>query len=414
MLNVYYDDDVYISQHAFSGKVLLKDSDPAKVIEHSLAQLAESGGKIELAPGEYLLDRTLTIPARTTLAGQGKSTRLIFESGDPVEAGLLVSTADDVTLRDLALVNRGGFEAGVVVENSGSAKVQDLLVVGFKSYGIWLRTNTFLSTVQGCEVAGNGVSNIYLDKLTKDGRYGDFLPNTVSECMIYGGGKGIETRNAIVANLIGNSIYQTNGHAFHLHSVSNSVLISGNRTFQITGHAVLVEKTDELNVSSNIFCWHTGSGIVVRNGAWGTVTANKFIDNGSYNPGGKNNEIMFESVEEPIELIDGMVFENVVGYTISSNTVFNWNVCPKMKNGLVEDAKSYNNTITNNTFNFYAEEDVVALGTGTEVSGNVSRGDFPYTNIVWKEKKDMVHEFTPTIIQTYQTELTEEYIKRND
>jgi len=175
-----------------------------------------------------------------------------------------------------------------------------------------------------------------------------------------------------------------------------------------------VEKTDELNISSNIFCWHTGSGIVVRNAAWGTVSANEFIDNGSYNPGGKNNEILFKDLDEPIELIDGMVFENVSGYTINSNTVFNWNVCPKMKNGLVEDAKSYNNNISNNTLNFYAEEAVVSNGVGTVVAGNVGRADIPYTNIVWKDKKNMEHEFEAKIIQTYQTELTDEYIRRND
>ena len=84
-----------------------------------------------------------------------------------------------------------------------------------------------------------------------------------------------------------------------------------------------------------------------------------------------------------------------------------------MKNGLVEDAKSYKNNISNNTFNFYAEEAVLSQGVGTEVIGNVGRADFPYTNIKWKEKKDMEHEFKATIIQTYQTELTEAYINRN-
>jgi hypothetical protein len=82
---------------------------PPKSLNIRSPKWPKSGGKIELAPGEYLLDRTLTIPARTTLSGQGKSTRLIFESSDPVEAGLLVSKADDVTLRDLALVSSWRF-----------------------------------------------------------------------------------------------------------------------------------------------------------------------------------------------------------------------------------------------------------------------------------------------------------------
>jgi len=242
IFTIHKENDRFISRHAFSGEVLMTDTDPGKIIQASLDQLIQSGGKVELAPGDYELSIGLKISSRTTFVGQGKSTRLIFDSAEPIEAGLLVSTSDDVTLRDFALIHRKGFEAGLVIENSGSAKVKDLLVVGFESYGIWLRNNSFLSTVQACEVAGNGVSNIYLDKLTKDGRYGDFLPNTISDCMIYGGGKGIEANNAIVANLIGNSIYQTNGHAFHLHSISNSVLISGNRTFQVTGHAVLGQR----------------------------------------------------------------------------------------------------------------------------------------------------------------------------
>ena len=111
--------------------------------------------------------------------------------------------------------------------------------------------------------------------------------------------------------------------------------------------------------------------------------------------------------------MDGIVLENVSGYTVNSNAVFNWNVCPKMKNGITEDAKSYNNNISNNTVNFYSDSAVVSQGTGTVVTGNVGRGDVPYTSIKWKESKAGEHEFNSKIIQTFQPELTEEYMRRN-
>lgn len=40
-------------------------------------------------------------------------------------------------------------------------------------------------------------------------RAGAFVPNLVTNCTIFGGGKGIETKRAIVLNIVGCMVYQT-------------------------------------------------------------------------------------------------------------------------------------------------------------------------------------------------------------
>jgi hypothetical protein len=166
-------------------------------------------------------------------------------------------------------------------------------------------------------LAGNQKANLYLENLNW-GTYGNFIPNLVSNCTIYGGGKGIECNYVIVLNIIGCNIYQTNDIGIHIYKQSNSVLVNSCRTFQISSDAMVVEKSDELNVTGNIFCWSTGNGIVVKNAAWGNISGNNIIDNGSYNPGGINFKSTFDDVKEKMPLMNGISLSGVKGYVINS------------------------------------------------------------------------------------------------
>ncbi|SRR6266545_4155611 len=51
-------------------------------------------------------------------------------------------------------------------------------------------------------LAGNRRANLYFDTL-RAGQYGNFVPNLVTNCLIYGGGKGIECHRAIALNIPG-------------------------------------------------------------------------------------------------------------------------------------------------------------------------------------------------------------------
>jgi hypothetical protein len=123
--------------------------------------------------------------------------------------------------------------------------------------------------------------------------------------------------------------------------------------------------------------------------------------------------VHFKDLRDSIEPLDGVVLENVSGYSLSHNTIFNWNVCPKMRHGIFEDAQSYNNVIADNVLNFYEGEAVVSQGANTSTANNVGRADIPYTNLIGDTEKADEKQFEATIIQSFQKELLEEYIRRN-
>lgn len=410
---IYLEGDIGICKEEYTGKVIKREKDHGALISYCLSLLNEQkGGKMTLAAGTYKIDRPLFIGKNIHVDGDGNATKLIFSGTKKVESALIIKEADGVKITNVSILNKdGNVDTGIIVDNSGSCNMKDLSVIGFPKYGIWMRNRTFLSTIDGCTLAGNQVSNIFLDSLRKDGRYGDFLPNIVSNNMIFGGGKGIESRNSLLVNIIGCSIYQTNGAGIHLHSVSNSILVSGCRTFQITGDAVLIEDTHELNVSSNIFCWHTGHGLSVKNASWGTISGNEFIDNGSYNSGVKNNSATFQAIDnDDHESKNGILLKNTMGYYVGGNAIFNWPVCPKMRYGIEEDEESDNNVIIGNNINYYQLDPVKSNGKGTVTGNNIGVGEVPYLTLQ-RLKDRTITNFSPKIIQSFETELTEKYIK---
>lgn len=412
---VFKDGNNVILQEKFSNKILKSGTNETEILEYCLDLMAkEDGGRLDIGAGEFFISGSLKIGNNITIAGQGKFTKLIFTGQHSMAEGIQIKDAVDVEIRDVMVISRDQqVRSGIVVDNSGSCYLLNSKVIGFGEYGVVFKNNTFLSKVEGCELGGNLISNIYFEELAKKGRYGDFLPNTISNNTIVGGGKGIETKRAIVANIIGCSIYQTTDIGIHLHSVSNSVLISGCRTFQITGHAVLVEDTDELNVSSNIFCWHTGSGIVVRNAAWGTISANEFIDNGSYNPNVPNNTVTYEEVPESYTFKDGIVLANVSGFTVGNNAIFNWGVCPKMSNGIFEDELSYNNIISGNNINYFENKAIDSNGTNSIVKDNISRASIPYTQLKNETDKNIDKISNIKIIQSFDKSMILEYLEHH-
>jgi hypothetical protein len=373
-----------------------------------------NGGRLEVGPGEFLIDRSLDVGDNVLISGQGRFSKLVF-AGD-YEIALSVKDALDVEICEILIVCRDqSVSSGIVVSNSGSCLVRDSKIVGFKKYGVVLANNTFLSRIESCEVAGNKVSNIYFMKLDSLGRMGNYIPNTVSNCMLVGGGKGIEFMTSTVANIQNNSFTQCQDHAIHLHSQSNAVLITGNHTFQIDGHSLLVEGfSHELNVTGNTFSWSTGSSVVVKQSCWGTIAGNVFIDNG-FSPDVQNLTTVYKKYEGQYEPQDAVILEDVTGYTVSSNTIYNWQVSPQLRNGIVEDSLSYRNIISNNTINWYKNKAVDSKGKGTIVKDNNSRADVPYHWMPSKADKDNVRfELKPEThrIQSWIRQQVIDYVEK--
>jgi hypothetical protein len=252
--------------------------------------------------------------------------------------------------------------------------------------------------VRGCSLAGNGKAGIFLDRHRR-GKFGDFIPNLITNCIVYGGGKGIDCFGTTVLNIVACCVYQTGDIAFHVHDVSYSVLISGCRSFQIGSHAVVAENNGEFNLSSNIFCWHTGHGVVVKDCGWGTICGNEIIDSGSYNPGTVDFATRIDAVPPDVPLYNGIDLSDSRGFNISGNTVFNWPQARKMQVGIREDKGCYDNNIVGNTVNYFEKAGILAEGTGTRVSDNMIEADRPYHGNPNGE-----------MIQSFQAELTSQFI----
>jgi hypothetical protein len=358
----------------------------------------EEGGQVFIEQGRYPLARPVRLRHRVQLRGAGRGTRLEVAG----EVGVVLQDLDSAEVADLAVVaaKGSGAQAGLILDGCGDCQATNVFAGGFAEHGIWLRNHSFLCTLRGCSAAGNAKSNIFLDTLAVKGRSGEFIPNLVADCMVYGGGVGIETKRTIVANIVGCCVFQTKSTGFHVHTMSASVVITGCRTFQVGKHAVLLEDTAEFNLSSNIFCWHIEDGVVIRNANWGTITGNEIIDTGSYNTDAPDRTATWDTLPKDLPPYSGLKLLNAHGYSVTGNTIFNWPVCPPMEYGIYEDAQCFKNAFTGNNINYFVKQDVLSLGHASSSCNNVSHADRPH-----QDRADMQHFF-----QTFQTALTDKFV----
>lgn len=347
-----------------SGEVVRAEANAAAAIQRALDLASEQGGgTVTLQPGTYLLSRAIRLPSRVTLRGSSRATVLRLAPENESGIVLLGEEADGVAVADLTLDGDHdacpASTAGVVLDHCGDCRLSGVNAARFGQYGIWARNNCFLCTVDGCTAADNAAANIFFDRQQNGGRGGDYVPNLIIGCTCYGGGTGIEVHRSIVLNVIGCQVFQPNWHAYHIHGRSNSVLVSGCRSFQCEQNAVLVEHSHEINLSSNIFCWHRGHGIELVGVQWGTVTGNNVIDQGVRDREGQP--------KDGIWLRGGCR-----GLQVTGNAVFNWGDQIPMRIGILEEDDCYKNVINGNNINYCVEDGVLAQGDESVVTANVS------------------------------------------
>jgi parallel beta-helix repeat protein len=329
-------------------------------IQNRIDQLPASGGKVKLPEGEIVIQKPIILKNNVWLQGEGRSTVLLVEDS----AGIILQGLKGARVSDLVVksTERHSAKTGILLENSGDCQVDNVLTQGFARFGIALTDDSFLCEISSSKSADNGQANFYFGNLNAGGRGGDFVPNLVNNCISYGGKYGFECDKAIVLNLTGCVVFQSIDYGYYLHSTSNSVNISGSRSFQVETDAVYVDNSHEVNISSNIFCWQRGNGIVLNKANWGTVSANNFIDNGVLTRDGSYK--------------NGVVLENQTkGIQVTSNAIFNWGDQAPMEYGIIEDKTCAFNLIANNNINYYTREGISSMGNNTLVSNNVMKGD---------------------------------------
>lgn len=408
---VYPTKGQYVVRGAVDQKKHYQSEHADEAIQWAADQLYD-GGEVFLHKGNYFLKDEISLPSYVSIKGSGMGSVFIIDPDHKTGVGFNIEGKNRVLLKDFAVKSvksDNNSKTGIIFDDCGDCLIDGVYIAGMKENGILFINNTFLSEVTNSRISACEGSAIRFENLDVQGRGGDFVPNNISNCIIYHGNYGITCSNAIVVNISDVTVYQSNNVAFHLMKKSNSVLITGCRTYQIQNDAVVVEDSHEINISSNIFCWTEGHGIVLNEVKWGTVSANNVIDNGSLNPFDpiKDSLRTTEEVKRTLKSPDhrksiksGIVLKNnTQGVTITGNAVFNWPATPKMKYGIVEDETCENNNIISNNINFYSIADVHSEGKGTKVMGNVGFGEIPYTGNIGVAG-----------IQAFNIELMEDFI----
>jgi hypothetical protein len=412
---VFLKEDAYMVRGALDFKHHFYSPSADEAIQWAADRLSSTGGEIFIHTGKFYLTEVVRLTSNITLRGSDMGSVFVIDSAHKTGVGFLVEGQDKVTLKNFLLYpsrKNNVSTHGIVISNSGDCVVDGVTIVGMNKNGILLDDATFLSDVRNCRVVACGEAGIKLNNLAGGGRGGDFVPNNVTNCVIYGGSFGVVCHNALVANITNVTVYQSKRQAFYLRKQSCSVLISGCRTFQIQSDAVLVEDSPEVNISSSIFCWSEGHGIVLNNAKWGTVTGNNIIDNGSINIfDAQTDSLIFKqderkfrkmprTAEDRESVKSGIILMNKTkGVTVTGNAIFNWPVAPKMKYGILEDETCVNNSIVANNINAFEKQGVLSKGTGTLAINNVSFGQDSYAGLIGTEK-----------LQYFDTRLMEKFI----
>ncbi len=360
---------------ARAGGVWLLEADTRKVVgkfktadeafDKAFKTLGSVGGKIELGAGDFVVTRTVQLPDFCELCGAGRSTRLRFKNAQG--SAVRISNRKSCSVRDLCLIcepaqakktKDGALSVGVDIENSADCRASNLLIKDFAHYGVWLHHGSCLCEINSVKAFNCKRAGFCAQKLERDEVLGDFVPNLFANCVVAGGEKGFYLERAIVINLMGCQVFQTDLYGFHLADLSNSVALTGCRTFQLDGVAFYAEReTSELSLNGNIFCWHRQEGIVLDKVTWASICGNEIIDTGCRTADG--------SLRNAVVLRNG-----TRGVTFSGNAVFNWSDQCKMLNGIVEDATCTENVINSNHVNYYEKKAIDSKGKLTRLVGN--------------------------------------------
>lgn len=405
--NVYVvqDGESYTALNEITRDVVYTAPDAGATIQAAIDALGAIGGSVMIGRGTFPLTAPVRLASAIWLRGSGRGTRLVVAPANRAGIGLIGTNLFGTTISDLALLptERGGGEAGVVLDACGDCAVRSVFSADFAGYGVLLRNSSFLCTVEGCSLAGNRRANLRLDEL-RAGAYGNYVPSRVTACTVYGGGAGIECHRAIALSITGCTAYQTSGPAYHIHAKSHAVAISGSRSYQISGDAVLVEGSHELSLCGNVFCWHTGHGIVVRDSSWGTISGNQIVDSGCYNPGGPDKATRFEDLPADLQLHSGISLVNTRGYQISGNAIFNWGVAPPLQDGIFEDQRCFKNSMIGNSVNYFRETAVRSDGRESLARDNLAHAERPHSE---RERGAEAQR----MVQSFERERTDAFIE---
>ena len=317
---------------------------------------SQGGGKARIEPGVYIIESPVRIPSQVTVAGSGRATVLKLGRANTAGVVLMIHTKEAVVVSDLTLqgISRSDVSAGIVLHHCGDCEVRNIYARDFSGYGVWVRDNSFMNKLLQNTTSGNNRAGIYLQSNTGKGRGGDYVPNLIVGCTSIGeNGHAFELDKSLCVNIVGCQAYQPKGHGFYIRNGSNAVLLTASRCFQGFKNAVLVRRSFEANLSSNIFGWNRGHGIELDFVVWAAIVGNEVIDSGGTIPPQKYGIYMHRDTKS---------------VQVTGNTIFNWEGHTPMICGVYEAEDCRDNQITDNIINYYTDNAVHSAGTNTTVS----------------------------------------------
>ena len=393
---------------AFDRRAGYASARAADGLQWAIDQAAGAGAEVRLCSGTFPLERPVRLRAKVVLAGAGTGSILLPAESFSGNALLVAEQADGFSIERLSVRGRNtlGLD-GIVLKRCGEARLVDVSVYRCGGYGIVIADGCLMTLTSQCVMAGNAKGGMLLRNLTTENRNANYPPNRVLACRVYRGGSGYECDHAILVDFTACTAFQTTGPAFHLHRISNSVLLTGCRAFQTSADAVLLEDSQELNLTGNIFCWQTGHGIRVKNGTWGTISGNEIIDSGSWNPGRPDSTTTFSNWNNRIVRADAIVLEGCKGFTLSANAVFSWPVAPPPDYGIREDAASSYNLIAGNMVNYVAKQAILSEGKDSVVGTNCVVEKVGLLRGKPFDAEKMIQSFQPELMDAYIDKLIE-------
>ncbi len=360
---VYRDGESFHALGAVDRRELFSSRYASEVLQKSLdLSASRGGGRVTIEPGVYPLSTTVVLKPYVSVVGAGNSTQLIVPRENKEGIAVLGERADGAMVADLLLdgdYKRNPDSAeGIVIDDSADVTLERLFARGFHKFGIHIRNNCAFLKLTGCTAGCNDMANFRMTKLSgsNDSRLGWFVPNLINNCYAYGGGHGFELNNCICQNVVGCETYQVKGVGFYINNYGTSNSLSGCRAFMGRKQAVFWENSDEMNITSGMFCWHEDHAIEVRNCTWGIIAGNDIMDTGA-GIGSTKHQIYLHT--------------DVKSVQVTANCIFCWGDQYPSVSGIYEDEECRDNSFVGNVINNFVKDGIISKGQNTLVANNL-------------------------------------------
>ncbi len=319
-------------------------------LDHVISQGDEiPAGEVLIGSGDYFLSKGLRIGSNIWLRGKGSTTRLIANAFFRI--AINVQDASFTVISDMTLIDKSNVHVGIELERSVNCQVLNTYISGFTD-GIRNSGQSALTLINNNVLSDNTTSVMVRNG---GGVIGRWIPLFISENTILGGTTGINC-NAMVVNILNNTIHKTKGRG--IHAGTNSIVVHGNSLTRIGGDYAIFGTGAEFNCSGNTLSGLKGNGIRTRT-RWGNITGNLISNLGQDNEEKIGIHIVNDKFHEgPAEskTITGNVIQNDAGF-------------PKFNYGIKEDG-GFTNVITGNIISGFAKGAVASTGEGTIVTNN--------------------------------------------